>query len=542
MSKVMRLSIPFLVTFLFLGIIFFLLRTSGLAIAAPSPSRIKGEIVVNTLEDELNHDGDCSLREAIQAANTNAPVDACPAGDPVITDTISFDVAGIITVTNQLLVTEGGPLVIDGGNVITVSGGGTTRVWEVYYTDAHLTLLNLTTENGHVDGADGAGILNFGILIISNSRIINNIANGYREELACYGYGGGIMNTGTVILTDSTLSGNHALCIGGAISNFGDLMVTNSTFNNNIDDDSGGAIYGGAVVVNSTFSGNHAMNVGGAISAGTLTMTNSTLSGNYAYSGGGGISGSAILTNTIVANSPYGGDCSGKITDGGHNLDSDGTCGLNPAKGSLPKTDPLLGPLQDNGGPTWTHALLWGSPAIDAGDNAQCPPADQRGVPRPLDGDGDGIAVCDIGSYELEGPTISPTMVTITGPGEGFVGQSYPFTATIEPISTTLPLKYIWLASNQVPVYHTSGLTDTVNYTWKTPGLRTITVIASNLSGSVTASHMITLTIPYEIYLPLFFRSVAAPLGSSHSSSSPEAGVLLGLVMIGMVGRWKKSG
>jgi hypothetical protein len=68
----------------------------------------------------------------------------------------------------------------------------------------------------------------------------------------------------------------------------------------------------------------------------------------------------------------------------------------------MPNTDPLLGPLQDNGGPTWTHALLYNSPAIDAGDPVNCTPTDQRGVARPIDGDSDGTAVCDIGAVEFE--------------------------------------------------------------------------------------------------------------------------------------------
>ena len=116
------------------------------------------------------------------------------------------------------------------------------------------------------------------------------------------------------------------------------------------------------------------------------------------------------LTNTIVANSLLGGDCGGDylITDGGHNISSDDTCGFSPANGSMPNTDPFLGPLQDNGGPTWTQALLWGSPAIDAADNAKCPPTDQRGITRPLDGNGDGLAVCDIGSFEVNEPLYPP--------------------------------------------------------------------------------------------------------------------------------------
>ena len=110
------------------------------------------------------------------------------------------------------------------------------------------------------------------------------------------------------------------------------------------------------------------------------------------------------------------------MSSSGHNLDSDGSCGLS-GPGDLPNTDALLGLLADNGGPTQTHALLAGSPAIDAGDNAACPATDQRGVARPQDGDGDGAAVCDIGAYELGGvppasptPTPSPVETRAAGP------------------------------------------------------------------------------------------------------------------------------
>jgi len=110
----------------------------------------------------------------------------------------------------------------------------------------------------------------------------------------------------------------------------------------------------------------------------------------------------SALMNTIMANSTAGGNCSndGAIASGGYNLDSDGTCGFT-AEGDLSNTAPLLGPLQDNGGFTFTHALLPGSPAIDAG-NPTCPPpgTDQRGKARPADGDCDSAARCDIGAYE----------------------------------------------------------------------------------------------------------------------------------------------
>jgi len=140
-------------------------------------------------------------------------------------------------------------------------------------------------------------------------------------------------------------------------------------------------------------------------------LSNVTFSGNSADQGGGmynDVDANPTLRNTIVANSIAGGDCSGEdtIISAGYNLDSDGTCGFT-GEGDLSNTDPLLGPLQDNGGPTLTHALLAGSPAIDGGNPAGCTDplgnpltTDQRGELRPADGDCDGIPICDTGAYE----------------------------------------------------------------------------------------------------------------------------------------------
>src|SRR4030042_1787029 len=122
MKKIIRFSIPFIAACLMLGMIFFMVGASNHTAAALSSSSTEGGILVTTLDDELNTDGDCSLREAITAANDNSVVDACPAGDAVITDTITFSVSGMITLNSLLNVTGGGPLVIDGANTITISG------------------------------------------------------------------------------------------------------------------------------------------------------------------------------------------------------------------------------------------------------------------------------------------------------------------------------------------------------------------------------------------------------------------------------------
>jgi uncharacterized repeat protein (TIGR01451 family) len=128
------------------------------------------------------------------------------------------------------------------------------------------------------------------------------------------------------------------------------------------------------------------------------------------------------LKNTIVAHNPSGGNCAGTVRSAGFNVSGDGSCGFGAAGDLPPDTDPRLGPLASNGGPTQTHALLPGSPAIDRGTNDGCPAKDQCGVSRPRDGDGNGSVVCDIGAYEVEPLDLAITFFR-TSPDQGRAGD-----------------------------------------------------------------------------------------------------------------------
>jgi CSLREA domain-containing protein len=361
-------------------------------------------ISVNTIADELNSDGDCSIREAIQAANTNAAVDVCVAGaaDPTV-DVIDFTVTGTIALASTLpsiseVLTVDGP----GPAGLTITGGGAVRVLEVS-GGTTLNLEGVTVANGFADSPGGGGILNNGALMVTNSTVSGNSASGGSGSSTATG--GGIWSGGTVTLNTSTVSGNSVGGFGGGGGIYiagGTVTVNDSAVSGNSASSGGGIFnFGTLTLTSSTVSSNTVAASGGGIhnGGGTVTLDSSTISSNMLGSSGGGISfntGTLTLRNTIVANN-QGAQCAvfaGSLTSAGHNMSSDGTCGLTGA-GDQPNTDPQLGPLADNGGPTQTHALLPGSPAIDAG-SGDCPPpaTDQRGVTRPQ------VAACDIGAVE----------------------------------------------------------------------------------------------------------------------------------------------
>jgi predicted outer membrane repeat protein len=219
-------------------------------------------------------------------------------------------------------------------------------------------------------------------------------------------------------LTNSTVSGNSTGTNGGGIY-AGATNLTNSTVSGNSAGNIGGGLFAGtATMTNSTISGNSAGSEGGGLRAATATLLNCTVAENSAHTGGGLFhepGGTFSVRNTIVALNltdftGTGPDVSGTFTSQGHNLIGDGTGGTGFTNGvssdivggAANPIDPKLGPLQNNGGQTKTMALLAGSPAIDAGDNTGVPATDQRGSGflRVKDGNGDGVAVVDIGAFE----------------------------------------------------------------------------------------------------------------------------------------------
>ena len=153
---------------------------------------------------------------------------------------------------------------------------------------------------------------------------------------------------------------------------------------------------------------------------GTLKLISSTVSGNSGGSGGGIINqlGTVRLTNTIVARNTAATnpDTQGTFTSQGNNLIGDTTGATGFVGSDLKNVDPLLGPLQDNGSPTDTHALLARSPAVDVANNLSCPFLDQRGMTR-KDGNGDGTVVCDIGSFEQQ-DIVAPTVKSVSPTGK----------------------------------------------------------------------------------------------------------------------------
>ena len=302
-----------------------------------------------------------SLRACIIWSNANSGTDTItvPAGTYTLTLAGTGEDAantGDLDITDDVIING------DAAAATIIDGNSLDRVFDILGAD--VTMTNLTIQGGDVT-ADGAGVA--------------------------------IDATGSLTMTHSTVSGNTTTADGGGIATAGGTVdLTNIT-----------------LTVNTADQG------GGLDCAGACTLTNVTVTSNIAPTNGDGVrqtgSGTITFANTIVASNLSGGatECAGaaaNLISSGYNLSSDTSCDFT-STGDQENTDPSLGILQDNGGPTFTHAIADGSRALDTGDSSVCVgpdnDTDQRGSARPL-----GVS-CDVGSYEAA--AIAFCTVTTTG-------------------------------------------------------------------------------------------------------------------------------
>lgn len=314
---------------------------------------------------------------------------------------------------------EGGILTLNNVSVLSNTNGyGVTNVAQGALTvndsalngnqsgGLHNTLATATLNRVEVSGNTGSGLFNEGVnttrLTVNSSSVMSNTTSAN---------GGGLRNSGvgaTAVVDSTRIAFNIATAAGGGVFNGGaQVTISNSLLDHNQARAGGGIDNAGSAltVANSTISANHAGDNGGGLSnrtSGVLRFV--TLSDNSAGGAGGHIfndEGSFGVGATIVANALSGGGCvnsAGFINSVGYNVEDANTCGFAGA-GDLVNTDPLLGPLQDNSGPTLTHALRIDSPAINrvpAGvlNCGGLINRDQRGVTRPM------ADACDAGAYE----------------------------------------------------------------------------------------------------------------------------------------------
>lgn len=385
----------------------FLLPFAGVVLGASLAAA--ATFTVNTSSDDVDANlndnvcqtvaggGDCSLRAAVQQSN------ATDGADEIV---VPEDIISLITpgadedaaVTGDLDITESVTIRGAGAALTIINGGRLDRVFDIdpaRANDLTVELRDLTIQGG--SSGLGGGIQNGAALTLTRVAVSDNTASAD---------GGGIFSRNAVTAVESLISDNQSGSDGAGILCGGRLTLTNSTVSGNM---AGGS-------------------AGGIDNRGPLTLRFTTISGNSAASGGGGLVSRTSASNTSVGSTIIAGNtatnCASAVVSAGNNLEATNSCGF--ALGTDQRnTDPELCPLDNYGGQTHTHALPATSTARDRGASANCPAMDQRGLARPVDGDGAGGAACDVGAFEAQQvgggcealtptPTLAPPTPTAT--------------------------------------------------------------------------------------------------------------------------------
>jgi uncharacterized repeat protein (TIGR01451 family)/CSLREA domain-containing protein len=421
----------------------------------------------------------CSLRDAVTLANNNADAEDTVVLQPNTTYTLATGDIALGAVTTDKITVEGG-----GARSTTIDAAGSGRIFLI--GDGTITVRGMKLTGGVARGTPASTAGDGGAIAMATSNGASDVVNiddvwmtGNSAPLA----GGAFASqahTGpvaTVYFTNSTISGNTVAnpgtAQGGGLLISGNATLTNTTVSgNSVDAMGAGSARGGGI---SAFP---------AVNASTITFKNTTIAGNnvkngtpgMSYGGGyAGIPGSFGTTidarNTIIAgnkldgNTDACGSTTGVTVASTNSLADDSSCNFTDP-GSIQGKDPLLAALADNGGDTMTMALQPGSPAIDAGESADCPAADQRGITRPQ------ARACDMGAYER----VFRADLALAG------------SASPEPVVVGDNVTYTWTVTNNGPDPATGiKVTDTLP-----DGLAFVSSDGATVSSTVAARPVVT--------------------------------------------------
>lgn len=499
-------------------------------------------IHVTTTQDVSADDGLCSLRESILAANLDTPIGGCTAGSgfdiiELEMGTYRLMIAGInddTGLSGDLDINNDLHLIGKGVGLTILDGDGLDRVLHVSSADSQVVIQDLTIQGGSAVNSDllgGGGILSLGHLSLTQVELRDNIAlrgggvrnsqgvlyicNSLIEDNMAIAEGGGVYGDGYLSIYRTKILRNQAES-GGGVNSDDEITISEVTFTQNTATSYGGGFYNdsdgdvdktlfeeneaphGAGVynnqtmhlINVTFSSNLSKRgeslvaQGGAIfNESTLEIHHVTLHANEAEQGGGiyNTENGEIVIRASILDSSLGGNCInfGLFSSHGYNISDDGLCNLD-SYGDRANTEPFLEELDSHLGFTKTHAFLLSSPALDSVPVSECLETDQRGVLRPIDGDRDTVAACDIGAYEFAPGGIlqfAPAQsivdesdgnlelwVSRTG-GDGTIGVSYQARSGSAGIDTdyiVVPGNLTWTGANFNPMSITIEIMDDI--------------------------------------------------------------------------------